>query len=92
MDKLQGDDEGVAHGRLDDLRAAGVQTGIWRYADHPTHYQGDARPADDKTSDRIFDVMAQAVVKAVRAIQADDEARRLQDEFFAASGKPLRRE
>jgi hypothetical protein len=34
-------------------------------------------------------MMAQAVVRAVRAIKADGEARRLQDEFYVRSNAPL---
>ncbi|HEY0606223.1 MAG TPA: creatininase family protein [Herpetosiphonaceae bacterium] len=89
MDQVPDDDEGVAQGRLSDLRAAGVQTGVWWYADHPTHYQGDARVATAEAGERLLDVMAQVVVQGVRAIKADHEARRLQDEFFAASRAPL---
>ncbi|MBV9789599.1 MAG: creatininase family protein [Chloroflexi bacterium] len=89
MDRAPDDDEGVALGRLRDLQAAGVQTGIWWYADHPTHYQGDARLATAEAGDRLLDAMAQAVVQAVRAIKADEETQRLQDEFFAGSHAPL---
>ncbi|WP_210479867.1 creatininase family protein [Naasia sp. SYSU D00948] len=92
MDQVPEDDEGAARGRLRDLRAAGVQTGIWWYADHPTHYQGDAAPATADAGERLLDLMAQAVVRAVRAIKADDESRRLQDEFFEGSRAPLRGE
>jgi creatinine amidohydrolase len=81
--------EGAARGRLTKLREAGVETGIWWYADYPTHYQGDARPATAETGERLFDLMAEAVVQAVRAVKADHEAKRLQDEFFAASLAPL---
>ncbi len=89
MGQVPDDDEGDARGRLDRLRAAGVQTSIWWYADHPTHYQGDARPATAEAGEQLLDLMAQAVVEAVRAIKADQEARRLQDEFFTASGAPM---
>jgi hypothetical protein len=33
--------------------------------------------------------MAQAIARAVQVIKADTEAKRLQDEFFAASAAPL---
>ena len=88
MDRVPATDEGVARGRLDALKAAGVLTGIWWYADQPTHYQGDASLADAPTGERMLDIMADAVVTAVRAIKADDVSRSLQDEFFAASAKP----
>jgi creatinine amidohydrolase len=82
------DDEGKARNRLEVLREAGVQTGIWWYADHPTHYQGDASLATVETGERWLDAMAQALARAVRAIKADTESKRLQDEFFAAAEAP----
>jgi creatinine amidohydrolase len=90
MEHVPTNDEGQARDRLRALREAGVQTGIWWYADHPTHYQGDAHPATAEAGDRLFDAMAQTVARAVRAIKQDTEARRLQDEFFAASASPGR--
>jgi creatinine amidohydrolase len=92
LDRVPDDDEGAAQGRLDELSAAGVQTGIWWYSEHPTHYQGDARAATAETGEQILEVMAQTVVEAVRAIKADREARRLQDEFFAAAQAPMGRD
>lgn len=89
MDRVPGDGEGTAQGRLDALKAAGVQTGIWWYADQPTHYQGDARSSDAATGERLLGAMADSVVTAVRAIKEDSEAARLQAEFFARSAKPV---
>lgn len=89
MDKIPGDDEGKALDRLRALREVGVQTGVWWYADHPTHYQGDARTANADAGDQLFDVSAQELAKAVRAIKADTEAKRLQDEFYAGSEAPF---
>jgi creatinine amidohydrolase len=88
MDLVPSDGEGKARNRLQTLREAGVQTGIWWYADHPTHYAGDASFARSAAGERFLDVMAEAVAKAVRAIKADTEAKRLQDEFFARSAGP----
>ena len=90
MDRVPAGDEGKALNRLQALREAGVQTGIWWYADHPTHYQGDARPAAADAGDRLLDAMAQRIARAVRVIKQDGEAKRLQDEFFAASAAPTR--
>ena len=92
MHKVPAGDEGKARNRLQVLREAGVQTGIWWYADHPTHYQGDARPATPEAGERFLDAMAQRVAGAVRAIKADTEAKRLQDAFYAASAAPSARE
>src|SRR3954451_11992778 len=45
MQKVPEDDEGQALNRLRELNEAGVRTGIWWYADFPTHYAGDAHAA-----------------------------------------------
>lgn len=82
-------DEGAALNRLSALREAGVQTGIGWYSDFPTHYSGDARPADPEAGDRLLDAMAESLVTAIRAVKADTTAKALQDEFFAASEMPL---
>ena len=39
--------------------------------------------------DRLFDACAEELAKAVRAIKADTEAKRLQDEFYAGSEAPF---
>ncbi len=88
MQKVPTGDEGEARNRLQALREAGVQTGIWWYADHPTHYAGDARLATAEAGERLLDAMAQTVARAVRAIKADAETQRLQSEFFTASAAP----
>jgi hypothetical protein len=40
--------------RLKTLREMGVYTGIWWYADHPTHYRGDGRPATAEKGDLLL--------------------------------------
>jgi creatinine amidohydrolase len=81
-------DEGKARNRLQALREAGVQTGIWWYADHPTHYQGDAGLATRDAGEQLLETMAEAVARAVRAIKADDVTPRLQDAFHRAAAAP----
>lgn len=90
MQAVPVDDEGTSLGRLRALQEAGVQTSIWWYADHPTHYHGDARRAEAETGERWLEAMAEMVARAVRAIKADTETRRLQEEFYAASREPIR--
>lgn len=84
-DQLRSDGEGMPQGRLESLRANGVNTGIWWYADHPTHYRGDGTPATAEKGDRYLDARARALARAIRAIKDDTETKRLQDEFFAAA-------
>ncbi len=84
-DQLRADGEGMPQGRLQQLRDLGVETGIWWYADHPTHYRGDGTPATAAKGSALLDASARALAKAIRAIKDDIEARRLQDMFFAAT-------
>jgi creatinine amidohydrolase len=85
MDKVQADGEGKALGRLQALRDQGIDTGIWWYADHPTHFSGEASPSTAAKGEVYMAARARALAKAVRAIKDDSEAKRLQDEFFARS-------
>jgi creatinine amidohydrolase len=82
-DQLPADGEGLPLDRLKVLRDLGVYTGIWWYADHPTHYRGDGRPASAEKGQQVLDSYAHALVRVIRAIKNDQETRRLQDEFFA---------
>lgn len=88
MDRIPNDDEFRALGRLDALHAAGVQTSIWWYADHPTHYAGDASHGTAEAGNALLDAQARAVAEAVRAVKADTETMRLQEEFYGRSRGP----
>ena len=85
LDAAPGDDEGLPLGRLQSLRDAGVYTGIWWYADHPTHYRGDARPASAEKGERWLAARSRALAHAVRAIKSDPTAASLHSEFFTRS-------
>ena len=74
--------EGMPLERLKTLSQAGVYTGIWWYADHPTHYCGDGRPATAEKGEKELAADARALAAAVRIIKEDQETKRLQDEFF----------
>ncbi|MCI0576646.1 MAG: creatininase family protein [Chloroflexi bacterium] len=77
--------EGMPLERLKALSQMGVYTGIWWYADHPTHYRGDGFPATAEKGERFLAARAQALAAAIRLIKQDQETRRLQDEFFTAA-------
>ncbi|MBN1218369.1 MAG: cysteine hydrolase [Anaerolineae bacterium] len=83
--KLQTNGEGMPQNRLRQLRELGIDTGIWWYADHPTHYRGDGSPATAEKGERLLAAQARALARAIRAIKEDGETQRLQDEFFAAA-------
>ncbi len=84
LDQLHADGEGMPLERLKTLRDMGIYTGIWWYADHPTHYRGDGVPATSEKGERLLTAQAHALARAIRAIKEDQETKRLQDEFFAA--------
>jgi creatinine amidohydrolase len=85
LDAVPSNPEGMPLERLKNLRDAGVYTGIWWYADHPTHYAGDARPATAPKGERELDAHARHLAVAIRAIKQDQESQRLQDEFYATA-------
>ncbi|MBZ0302379.1 MAG: creatininase family protein [Anaerolineae bacterium] len=84
-DQLHSDGEGMPQGRLQALRDQGIETGIWWYADHPTHYRGDGSPATAAKGETLLAAQARALAKAIRLIKTDAETKRLQDAFFDAS-------
>ena len=79
---LPTDGEGMPRERLKPIRDQGVYTGIWWYADHPTHYCGDGRPASAEKGERWFTLAAQALAKSIRTIKNDKLTQQLQNEFF----------
>jgi len=82
------DGEGQPLGRLKALADLGVDTGIWWYADHPTHYRGDGRPAAAEKGEREQEARARALARVIRAVKDDQETLRLQAEFFGAIDAP----
>jgi creatinine amidohydrolase len=84
-DQLRADGEGEPFERLKTLSDNGVYTGIWWYADYPTHYAGDGLPATAEKGERAQAAKGRALAKAIRAIKDDKVAAQLQAEFFAAS-------
>lgn len=71
------DGEGDALERTAHLRDKGVQTGIWWYGDHPTHYAGDAAKSTAETGEQLISGAVQDLVEAVRAIKGNSTAKRL---------------
>jgi creatinine amidohydrolase len=88
MQQIPTFDEGKALNRLQALKEAGVQTGMSWYANYPTHYSGNASPATAQAGALLIERMAQHVARAVRAIKADSETGRLQNEFYATTLAP----
>jgi creatinine amidohydrolase len=66
-----------------------VYTGIWWYARFPNHYSGDGSTATKEQGEADVQSWINAVVKAIRAVKADDESLKLQNEFYEKSKHPL---
>jgi creatinine amidohydrolase len=86
LESLPADGEGMPLGRLKALSDRDIYTGIWWYADNPTHYNGDGRPATAQKGEAWFADRSRSLAKAIRTIKDDQDARRLQDEFFGKVG------
>lgn len=82
IESLPANGEGMPLGRLKPLSDQDISTGIWWYADNPTHYNGDGRPATAQKGEAWFTDRSRALAKIIRTIKDDNESKRLQDEFF----------
>ena len=80
-------ESGADQGRL--KLPDGVYTGIWWYARFPNHYAGEGAVASRELGDFEAKSWINAVAQAIRAVKADSESLRLQNEFFERSKKPL---
>jgi len=66
-----------------------VYTGIWWYARFPYHYSGDGSTATKEQGEADLQSWINAVVRAIKAIKADDVSLKLQNEFYEKSSHPL---
>jgi creatinine amidohydrolase len=66
-----------------------VYTGIWWYTRFPNHYSGDGSVATKELGEFQMKWWIDSVVKAIRAVKADDVSLKLQKEFFEKSTHPL---
>lgn len=66
-----------------------LYTGIWWYARFPNHYSGDGAAATHELGQFEMKSWQDAIVTAIRAVKADQESLKLQNEFFEKSKHPL---
>jgi creatinine amidohydrolase len=66
-----------------------VYTGIWWYARFPNHYAGDASAANKELGEFDQKEWSRQIAAALKAIKADDESLKLQNQFFDESQHPL---
>jgi creatinine amidohydrolase len=67
----------------------GLYTGIWWYARYPNHYAGEGAVASRELGEFEAKTWINAIVQSIRAVKADRESLRLQNEFFERSKHPL---
>jgi len=66
-----------------------VYTGIWWYARFPNHYSGDGTKATKEQGEEDLQAWVGTVVRVIKAVKADNESLKLQNEFYERSGHPL---
>jgi len=66
-----------------------LYTAIWWYASFPLHYSGDGAAARRELGEYDMNAWTAALQKVIRAVKADHESLRLQNEFFEKAKHPL---
>src|ERR1041385_304860 len=64
-DQISSNGEGMPLGRLQHLRDMNINMGVWWYADHPSHYRGDATPATAEKGNLWLDATARGLAKVI---------------------------
>ena len=67
----------------------GLYTGIWWYARFPHHYAGEGAVASRELGEFQAKTWINAIAESIRAVKADQETLRLQNEFYERSKRPL---
>ena len=66
-----------------------LYTAIWWYARFPYHYSGDGSAATREVGEFKMKGWQDAIVTAIRAVKADTESMKLQNEYFQKISHPL---
>jgi creatinine amidohydrolase len=86
MDQAQSESGGDQH-RLN--LPDGVYTGIWWYARFPDHYSGTGSAATKELGQFDQKEWSRQIAGAIKAVKADSESLRLQNEYFEKTQHPL---
>ena len=86
MDKVS--NTGYPLGRMDAFTKK-LFTGIFWYADYPTHYAGQAEYANAKKGQALIDDAAAKLAAVIRLAKSDSTPAKLQEEFYGLSGRPV---
>jgi len=68
---------------------ASVYTGIWWYARFPNHYSGEGAAGNKELGAFDQKEWSRQIAEAIKAIKADQESLKLQNQFFEDSQHPL---
>ena len=66
-----------------------VYSGIWWYARFPNHYSGEGGLARKELGEYEMNAWVDGIAKAIRAVKADQESLKLQNEFYEKAKHPL---
>jgi len=66
-----------------------VYTAIWWYARFPYHYSGEGAVATHELGEYDMKAWVSGIVNAIRAVKADQNSLKLQNEFYEKSKHPL---
>jgi creatinine amidohydrolase len=66
-----------------------VYTGIWWYARFPNHYSGDGAAATKELGEFDQKEWSREIADALKAIKADNESLKLQNEFYEKAQHPI---
>ncbi|MGZ4787350.1 MAG: creatininase family protein [Terriglobales bacterium] len=66
-----------------------LYTGIWWYARFPNHYSGDGSLATKEMGEYDMKQWTEAIVTAIKAVKADQETKKIQDEYYQKISHPL---
>jgi len=81
-------ESGINQGRLSNIPSS-LYTGIWWYAQYPNHYAGDAKDANAAIGKLAVDGSVQTLSEFIKAVKADQNTIRLQNDFYRDSQAPL---
>jgi creatinine amidohydrolase len=67
----------------------GVYTGIWWYARFPFHYSGNGAVATKELGEYQMNWWVNSLVNVIKAVKADEDSLKLQNEFYGKTTHPL---
>jgi len=66
-----------------------LYTAIWWYARFPNHYSGDGSAGNKELGEYEMKTWTDAIVDAIKAVKADQDTKKIQDEYYQKISHPL---